>query len=942
MVGGCAAAATNNGVGIAGVGYNARLLFTKHYADDQPSDDRFYTSNLYLGILYAAEVLSDNNIDKKIINCSFGGIGRSQVIQDFINLVTLDFNCLVIAAAGNDNKQDLHYPAAYNNVLSVASTDSGDRRSSFSNFGTWVDISAPGSSIFTTSFDNTYSSENGTSFSCPITSGAAAIVWSHFPELTGIQVAEKLRVTADESFYSLNIASLKNKLGKGRLDIFKALTVDFPSLRASKIKVQNENGSSAVRSSQTGFLSFDVFNHLSSTTSNVEISISSSSSLVTFTTSKVYPGLIGEGSTISTKQNPFVFTTAANIPSNTKVNFTISYIDGEYHDYEVVSVTLNPSYIDLEENQVSTTVSSIGRLGYDGEGQTSGLGFQFNGTPLLYEMGLIMGNSSANILNNVRAAASSAYDQDFVQINQIDQIIPGERSATEIFGSMSNSATLASQNILIDYRSLVWKDAPNDQFVIVEYKLTNPTANPISNYHFGIFADWDITIEDSVNWNETLSLGYVFPKADDSSPLAGIQVLEGTGHQYAIDNNQDTPEASFGLYDGYTDVEKFTSISTSRNTSGLSVDSVSDVSHVVSSGPHTINPGETITIAFALHAADDLASLIASAAAADTLYNLTLQAPTPVVVAVDACYGGTANISATGATSFNWYHNFTDGEPFFSGSQLVTGDLFNDTIFYVSNADNSFESVRTPAIVNLKANPQVITSGPTTFCDGEVITLSALEADEYEWSTSATTQSIEISTEGDYSLIVRDLDLDCESTSEVISVTILPLPVAAFTSDTESITNTSVNFSDESTDGVSWLWNFGDGSTSTDQNPVHQYVVAGDYQITLTVTSANGCQHEVTNGIGIITSSEKELEAAVSVYPNPANDKILVEASGLSSPSFTIDVMSIQGRKLFETTVDAVDGKISQVISTASVPAGLYLVKVSNDGKSVTKKLIKH
>jgi len=939
-VAGCAAAATNNSTGIAGVGYNARLLFTKHFADDQPEDDTFYSSNLYLGILYAAEVLADNNIDMKIINCSFGGSGKSQVIQDLLDFVTLDYNSLIVAAAGNGSSEAFSYPAAYNNVLSVASTDSGDRKSSFSNFGTWVDISAPGSAIFTTTYDNDYGSTQGTSFSSPITAGAAALVWADDPTLTPVQVAEKLRVSADESFYELNTATFDYKLGKGRLDVFLALTTDFPSLRASKIRVQNEDGSSAVRPSQTGLLYFDVFNHLTSTSPNVEISVSSSSSLVTFTTGEIFPGVIGEGNKISLKQNPFIFTTAASISPNTPINFIVSYNDGNYHDYEVISVNLNPSYIDLEENQVSTTVSSIGRVGYDGDGQTRGLGFQFNGTPLLYEMGLIMGSSSATILNNVRGASTGPYDQDFVDLEQIDQIIPGERSATEIFGKISNSATPASQQIQVEYRSMIWRDAPNDQFVILEYKLSNPTATTITGYHLGLFADWDISSGDGANWNPSLKLGYIFPKADVSLPLSGIQLLTGTGNHYAIDNNQDLAGNPFGLYDGYADSEKFTSISTSRDEAGVAAEG-GDVSHVISSGPLTINAGQTVTIAFALHAASDLVSLLESADAANTLYNLTLQAPTPVVVAVEACYGSGANISATGATNFNWYHEFTDGEPFFSGNQLVTGALYNDTTFYVSNADNSYESVRTPAVVTLKANPHVIISGPTTFCEGGSVTLSGLEADEYEWSTGAVTQSIEVSTAGTYSLIVRDLGLACDAESIPIVVTVNPLPVADFSSEAESITNTPVIFTDESTGAVSWHWDFGDGATSTQQNPTHQYDEGGDYQITLTVTSASGCQDDFTNGIDIITSTEKELESAISVYPNPARENIIVNVSGLSSPGFTIQLMNVQGQVVYGTFDLAENGTMSHTIPTVALPKGMYFLKISNERNTVIRKVAK-
>ncbi|MBX2956274.1 MAG: S8 family serine peptidase [Cyclobacteriaceae bacterium] len=942
-VAGCAAAATDNGVGIAGVGFNARLLFTKHYADDQSTEDRFYSSSLYLGMLYAANVLTENSIEKKIINCSFGGSGRSQIIQDFINFITLDLGCLVVAAAGNNSSDELHYPAAYDNVLSVASTDSNDRKSGFSNFGNWVDISAPGSSIFTTGFDDIYSSVNGTSFSCPIVSGAAALVWSAQPDLTATQLAERLRVTADESFYGSNLASLKNKLGKGRLDILSALTVNFPSLRASKIRVQNEIGSSAIRPGQKGILYFDVFNHLSSTSSEIEISVTSSSSLVTFTKSKIYPGVINQNATVSLKQNPFTFIASSAIPVNRVIEFTVNYSDGNYRDYQVISVNLNPSYIDIEENQISTTISSIGRIGYDGDGQARGLGFQFNGTDLLYEMGLIVGNSSSSILNNVRGASSGPYDQDFVEINKIDQVIPGERTASEIFGLISNSSNPANQDLLITYRSMVMREPPNDKFIIVEYKIKNPTSSTKNDYYFGLFADWDIAQGDGADWNAANKLGYIFPKTDTSLPLAGIQVLTGNALHYAIDNNQNTDGTPFGLYDGYTDQEKFTTISTNRDAAGV-VPEGGDVSHVVSTGPFNLAANQEITIAFAIHAADNLESLLESAGAANTLYNLTFNAPQPIVEINDICYGGVAIINATGSTSFNWYKDFTGGVPFFSGSQYVTEELFRDTTFYVSNADNPYESVRTPALISLKANPLINLSGPSTFCEGSSVILGALDSDEYQWSNGATTKEIEISEPGDYSVTVRDLSLNCESSSQIITLNVIPSPVAAFTTGNAINTNIPINFTNQSIAAISWLWQFGDGTSSTLQNPTHTYSQNGDYTVSLTVTASNGCQNSVSKPLDVITSIESEFSKTFSVHPNPIinQDKIAIQAKGLTFDQSRVEILTLQGHKIHSSAVSIPNGSLLYQIDVSQLPAGIYLLLVQNNqGEKILRKIIK-
>lgn len=343
-VGACASAATNNGIGMAGVGFKSKLLYTKHYADNQKANSLSYSSNLYFGVLYVAQQ------GARVINCSWGSDFRSQVYQDVITHVTLDLGCLVVAAAGNSNESTPIYPAAYDYVLSVAASDVNDKRASFSNYGNTVDISAPGVDIFTAVFDNNYQAIDGTSFSSPITAGAAALVLAHHPDYTALQVAEQLRVTADENLYAQNPAFLR-KLGKGRLDIVKALTAESPSIRALNYVLVNETGSSALPG-EKAFLSFDFINYLQSSSAGLQIKISTASSHVTITEDEVNPGSIASGATVNNKATPFEMTISGSVPENVAVELLITYTDGAYNDYQVFSFVPNPSYRNIDDNRI--------------------------------------------------------------------------------------------------------------------------------------------------------------------------------------------------------------------------------------------------------------------------------------------------------------------------------------------------------------------------------------------------------------------------------------------------------------------------------------------------------------------------------------------------------------------------------------------------------------
>jgi len=934
-VAGCASARANNGIGIAGIGFKTKIMFTKHTADDQePNSPGIYRG--YDGIYYAAIR------GAKVINCSWGGSFRSEILQDLITFVTLDLGALVVAAAGNDGTDQPSYPAAYDHVVSVAAVSQSGVKASFTNYGTTVDIAAPGVAIFTTDFGNTYKSTQGTSFSSPIVAGAAALVMAQFPSYTPDQVAEQLRVTSNGTELYTKNPFFIGKLGHGVLDIHAALTVSSPAVRASNPKLLNALGSPA-GPGEKGYLTFSFKNLLAATSGALEISIAENSSMVEILKGTIRPGGISSEGTITNNLQPFELQFATSIPDNFSLPLTISYNDGSYIDSEVITFILNPTFIDVDENLITTTVSGIGRIGFeDTEGsRTKGSGFVFDDNSTLFEMGIMMGSGTAQLYNNVRGLGTS-YDKDFVSIgSKIKEITPGMRSTSEIFGSISNSTVPASQVFQINYRSLVWKDQPYDKFVIMEYVISNPTANAMTNFYFSLFADWDITqngTQDAANWDNDLKLGYVYPAQTAAKPHVGIQLLSGTPNYYAIDNDPAVGDA-IGLYDGFTDVEKMTSMGTGLARLQAGSSTGRDVSHVVGAGPFTILPGQQVKVAFALHAASNLDDLRLSAKYADSVYNYTLNATVPSVAAVNTCYDTPASLVATGAANYKWYKAFTGGLPFHTGSSLTTGNLRQDTSFFVSNADESYESVRGIASVHVKANPEIHASRSLTICSNESVTLSVVEADSYLWSTGATTRTIDVSVAGDYSVEVGSITPLCQNTSTDVTVQVNPIPTADFSSSGELKARSPIQFTDLSTGASVWFWDFGDGTTSTDQNPTISYDAGQAYDVTLQVTSNLGCQDTFTQSLDVITSLEDSpWETSVVVSPNPIRSTMTISFDpSLPSPR-SVQLLTLQGRPLQECHgISAA----SCHLPAADLPCGIYLVRVSAGSRMVSKKVVK-
>lgn len=223
-VAGISGATTNNGIGVASIGFGVRLLPVKSSNQGQVITDA------YSGVIWAA----DNGAD--VINMSWGGGGFSNTGQNIITYA-YEAGCLNVAAAGNDNTSQIFYPAGYNHVISVASTTTNDAKSGFSNYGNWIDVSAPGSAIrstyFNSSFTPTYANLQGTSMASPMVAGLAGLVWSVNPEMTPDQVAECVVNTADD--ISDDNPSFPNQLGSGRINAFAAVQCALATVNAPPI-----------------------------------------------------------------------------------------------------------------------------------------------------------------------------------------------------------------------------------------------------------------------------------------------------------------------------------------------------------------------------------------------------------------------------------------------------------------------------------------------------------------------------------------------------------------------------------------------------------------------------------------------------------------------------------------------------------------------------------
>jgi subtilisin family serine protease len=209
-------AANSNQIGVTGIDLNAKILPVKimnKYGQGS-------TADIVDGIYYAI----NQGVD--VISMSYGSYYRSSAEEEAL-WYAYNQGITLVAAAGNESTSEWSYPASYVPVIGVAASDKDDRISYFSNYGSWIDITAPGVDIFSTSYLGDYEGGDGTSYSAPIISGLAALLKAQNPEWGPSEIEWALESGAE----TWDGAEWNAYDGFGRVDAYNALTSSLPSLK---------------------------------------------------------------------------------------------------------------------------------------------------------------------------------------------------------------------------------------------------------------------------------------------------------------------------------------------------------------------------------------------------------------------------------------------------------------------------------------------------------------------------------------------------------------------------------------------------------------------------------------------------------------------------------------------------------------------------------------
>lgn len=608
-VSGIAAASTDNATGIAGVGFKCKFIPVKI------ADGTGALTMAYEGIVYAADQ------GCKVINCSWGSAGGGQFGQDIIDYATFNRDALVVAASGNDGAELNFFPASYDAVLSVASTNQIDAKSGFSNYGYLIDLCAPGSSIYATYTGTSYTSQSGTSMASPVAAGAAAIIRSMFPTYSALQAGQHLKVTTDNIYGLSSNAGYINKLGTGRINLQRAVTTSTAKSVELIDHSTVDNNDNAFVENDTLRIRCDFMNYLAATT-NLTVTLTSTSGNVTVIDGTTSLGALATNTAGNNNADPFTVKINAGTPQNAVIPFKVTFTDGTYTESRFFSEIVNVDYINIDINDVATSITSKGKIGYNQDSQTQGLGFTYlGGLSQLYEASLMIGGSSSAVSDMARGATGGSVDADFQSSLVVSRSNPAVFSDFDVNGEFTDNISSTPVNVETMHSAYAWTDTGARKFVIVEYRIRNTGTTTLANLYAGIFADWDILdyAKNKAGFDATNKMGYIY--STDSSLYMGIKLLTSTAStfHYAIDNITGGG-GGMDISAGFATSQKYTSMSSNRATAG-GTGTGNDVAHVVASGPFSLPAGDTAVVAFALLAGDDLVQLQGSAQVAQLKYD---------------------------------------------------------------------------------------------------------------------------------------------------------------------------------------------------------------------------------------------------------------------------------------------------------------------------------
>lgn len=692
FVTGIASARTDNATGVAGVGFKSKFLPVKVL---KTATNKLV--NNYEGIVYAA----DHGC--KVINLAWGGVYPwFKYGQDLINYAVLVRDAVVVAAAGNTPKELDFFPASFDNVLSVGSTDFNDNKAAWATYSYNIDLMAPGDGVYTTNNDASYRRGYGSSFAAPQVAGTAALVRAKYPGMTAQQVMERIRISTDDIYDVGSNMDYMEMLGRGRLNVYRALTDTLsPSVRQIDMK-EKRSFEGYLFYGDTLVLSGRYRNFLHPV-KNLNITLSVTNLHASIGQGDLYAGDLGTLQVVDNFDRPFVIHLGEAFLPGEKLVVRLDYHGDQYDDFQYLTFETTPEYFPVWSGDAEMTIASDGDLGYNADQLLEGEGVYFKGQYLADWLGFVLATDSLHVSDNiVNDYKQETKEKDFERLTyaRMYKNTTADLDARSIF--RESQALTRRLGVQVEQKILGWEGDSDHGYFVLEYRIVNLTDSVISHLNAGIFADWNISEthrEDAAGWDESSGIGYVYNK-QDTGFCAGLSMLTpGDTSYYALDVGGDSGFLS-EIDPIFTDAQKYKILTSpeqkliaGQQGKGNDVAQMYGLKHI------SLEPGEGRKVAFVMLFGNDLEGLKSAMNEARLLYDEYISQP-PLEVVLHACYGDSVVIDPDWGDVFEYYADPSLEARLDSGRDFKTPPVLDDQLYYVVNLDSGYRSdVRTIKII---------------------------------------------------------------------------------------------------------------------------------------------------------------------------------------------------------------------------------------------------
>ncbi|MDT3738141.1 MAG: S8 family serine peptidase [Candidatus Kapabacteria bacterium] len=565
QVTGIAAAKTDNGIGIAGIGFKSRVFPLKIIEGAS-------LKYAYESIVYAAVR------GLKVINCSWGVVKPySDIDQSIINYA-LSKDVSIVAAAGNTSgkatKYDIFYPADYYGVLGVGEVNANDRLTSSSSIASGCRILAPGDNYMTTTNTGYFPCDGGTSFASPVVAGAVALARSRFPQLSGLQAIEFVRQAVDvHQNFSLNDRSLI----PGRINLLKAVSVNpfsIPAILPEKYRYFDRNGEETDRFSFNDRVNIKIIaKNVLGSASNLDFKLSIAhdpANSVSLRDSTFHLDLVEAGQLIEISN--FSLQVIQNYSGNVIMRVDIIGENG-YKDFFKFNFVPAKGISTFSNEQIKFSMSDIGEFGYStNSAVVSGSGFTYQnyGNQIYRNSSIMFSASPDKIIYN--SSVNKIYG-----FGAAKGFVSPERNI-----GIYDDSKAGSNRLGIGITQKITFPAPNSKAVRFEFSIMN-YSEFITDGALGIYIDWDVGADPAKN--KTKLLPDAVPVKFKGAGASAQAVYFGNDYPYfgsAVYSAEQGAEAQaagldFNFTSDFNDSQRYSSLN-----SGTSIQSqlVSDMGTV--------------------------------------------------------------------------------------------------------------------------------------------------------------------------------------------------------------------------------------------------------------------------------------------------------------------------------------------------------------------------